>query len=152
MRWKSTDIKKYIEAKEYIDTAVVPLIPFEMSNDTEIEKSSFQSEVLSIITNEMEKELTGRILLMPSYFYLKSIDMQSESKRLNLFVEAIMQQPLQNVFLITFDPSWKKIEKEVSGTLIWTPVIQNGDLHSKEMHTMIQSQVQQIRELIRSYW
>jgi len=152
MRWRKADLQKYIQEKEYIDTAIVPLMPFQISDDAEMEKSSFQSELLSIITNEIEKELTGRVLLLPSYNYLKKSDSQLETKRLNTWADDAFKQSFKSIFFITFDAPWKKSEKELNGTLIWLPAIQAGDLHSKEMQPIIQDQVKQMIELIRSYW
>lgn len=152
MKWKKSDIKQYKEAKKYIDTVLVPLVPFHLSNDNDIEKSAFQSEILSVFTNEIEKELTGRIMLIPNYHYLKSTDKKGEVERINTWIKDIRRQPFEHVFFVTFDSSWKKSEHALDGNLLWLPGIHSGDLHSKEMHTLIRDQVEQISELIRSYW
>lgn len=152
MKWKKEDIKQYLEAKEYIDTVLVPLIPFHLSNDDGIKKGAFQSEVLSIFTNEIEKELTGRIMLTPSYCYLKNASKQAEVERLNTWIEDIQNQPFEHVFFVTFDSSWKKSEGALKGSLLWLPGMHSGDMHSKEMHAVVRDQVEQISELIRTYW
>ncbi|PAV29488.1 hypothetical protein CIL05_11520 [Virgibacillus profundi] len=152
MKWKKEDIKQYVQAKEYIDTIVIPLIPFHLSQDNELEKGTFQSEVLSLFSNEIEKELTGRVMLLPTYHYLKSVNKEPEADRLNKWVEDVQKQPFTHIFFITFDSSWKKNEQALNGTLLWLPGVSSGDLHSKEMHGVIRNQVEQIVELIRSYW
>jgi hypothetical protein len=152
MKWKKEDLKQYIEAKEYIDTVIIPLIPFQLTNEQNIEKNSFQSEVLSILANEIEKELAGRIMLIPNYHYIKSSDLEKESQILQEWVEEIQKQPFEHVFFITFDSEWKKNEGKLNGTLLWLPGVKSGNLHSAEMHSMIKDQVEQIGELIRSYW
>lgn len=152
MKWKKVDIKQYKEAKKYIDTVLVPLVPFHLSNDNDIEKSAFQSEVLSVFTNEIEKELTGRIMLVPNYHYIKGACKEGEVERIKTWIEDILKQPFEHVFFVTFDSSWKKNEQALDGTLLWLPGIHSADLHSKEMHSLIRDQVEQISELIRSYW
>ena len=152
MKWKKADLSQYKQAKEFIDTIIIPLVPFHLSNDNDLEKSAFQSEVLSVFTSEIENELMGRIMLTPNYNYLKSASKQVEVERLNLWIEDIQKQPFTHVFCVTFDASWKKDEQTMNGTLLWLPGLHSGDLHSKEMHALIRDQVEQIGELIRSYW
>lgn len=152
MKWKKSDLNQYKQAKEYIDTILIPLVPFHLSNDNTMEKSAFQSEVLSVFTNEIENELSGRIMLTPNYSYLKSADQEMEVERLNTWVDDLQKQPFNHVFFVTFDAAWKKNEQAMQGTLVWLPGLHSGDLHNKEMHALIRDQVEQIGELIRSYW
>src|SRR5690625_2909948 len=152
MKWKKEDLNQYIQAKEYIDTVIIPLIPFQFTDEQNLEKNAFQSEVLSILTNEIEKELTGRIMLTPNYHYIKSSDLEQESRILQGWIGEIKKQPFEHVFFLTFDSEWKKNEGKLDGTLLWLPGVKSGDLHSAQMHTMIKDQVEQIGELIRSYW
>lgn len=152
MKWKKSDIKQYNQAKEFVDTILVPLIPFHLSNDNELEKSAYQSEILSILTNEIENELSGRMMLTPAYHYLKNANKENEVERINTWVEDIQMQPFNYVFFVTFDSTWKRNEQALNGSLVWLPGIHSGDLHTKEMQAVIRDQVEQIGELIRSYW
>ncbi|ASN05517.1 DUF2487 family protein [Virgibacillus necropolis] len=152
MQWVKKDLLQYIQAKEYVDTTIVPLTPFHLSNDTELPKSGFQGEALSIFINQIERDLAGRVMLTPNYTYLKNADKQQEVARLNEWVEDVASQPFNHTFFITFDSKWKKHESMLNGTLLWLPGLQSGDLYAKEMHSVIHDQVTQINELIRSYW
>lgn len=152
MQWSKPDLQQYIKAKEYVDTLIIPLLPFQLSRDENLEKDAFRGDVLNIFTNAIEKELTGRVLLSPNYVYLNEKDMDAEIKRLNLWVENGLKQPFEHVFFVTFDSKWKRHERELNGTLIWLAGIQTGDIHSKEMQAFIKEQVNQIGELIQSYW
>ena len=78
MKWFQNDLQKYGQAKEYIDTLLIPLQSFHFSEEENLTKDAFQREVLSIYANEIEKELSGRLMLAPTYFYLKSSDQQAE--------------------------------------------------------------------------
>ena len=152
VRWTSDDLSKYIQAKEYIDTAIIPLVGFQMNTENKMEKDAFQREVLSIYTNEIEKELSGRLLLAPNYNYIKTKDLSEEVTRLNKWVEHINEQPFSNIFLLTFDNQWKKEEKNLDGELLWFPSLEHDSLKSEETIRTIRSQVNQISELIRTYW
>ena len=152
MKWFQDDLQKYGQAKEYIDTLLIPLQKFQISDDANIQNDAFQREVLGIFANEIEKELSGRLMLAPTYFYLKSADQTSEIKRINEWIEEVKKQPFENIFLMTFDNSWKKVERELDGNLLWLPGMKPMDIQSKEAVTIIRNQIEQISELIRSYW
>lgn len=152
MKWVKNDIEKYVEAKEYVDTVVIPIQSFQLSDDTQLVKDTFAGEVLSIYANEIEKELSGRVLLTPAYTYNKTTDLEIEVQRLNNWIKDIKEQPFKHVFLLTLDMNFKKVEKDLDGNLLWFPGLQPTDLQSQEAVQMIRSQIEQISELIRSYW
>lgn len=152
MKWFNEDLTKYIQAKEYVDTAIIPLQAFHLSQEATLEKDAFQREVLSIYTQEVEKELSGRVMLTPTYNYLKNAHIGSEVERLNEWISNIETQPFKTIFVITFDNAWKKNEKELNCNLLWLPGIKSGNIRSEETLTVIRNQVEQISELIRSYW
>lgn len=152
MKWIKKDVEKYIEAKEYVDTVVIPVQSFQVSNDEQLVKDTFSGEVLAIYANEIEKELSGRLLLTPTYIYNKSSDITNEVSRLNEWVDDIKEQPFEHVFLLTLDLDLKKEEKNLDGNLLWFPGLSPTDLQAQESVQMIRSQIEQISELIRSYW
>ena len=153
MKWKKSDLEKYIPEKEYIDTLMISLIPILFSNDRQLADQAFKSEVLAILTNELEQELAGRILLSPPYHYLKSKDLTIDIQRLNEWIKDAQMQPFKHVFFITYDSSWKRNERDLKGdSLLWIPSVKTSDVFSDEMNNFIRGQVEQLIELIRSYW
>src|SRR5690625_4651473 len=110
MQWYKEDIEKYINAKEYVDTIIIPLQPFHISEDKEILKDAFLRQALTIYSTEIEKELSGRVLLTPEYHYLKSANRDDEIVRINNWVKDMKTQPFESVFFLTFDIGWKKVE------------------------------------------
>lgn len=152
MKYSSNHMEQYIPAKEFVDTIIIPLIPFHFSADAEMKKLAFQAEVATIFAGEIEKELSGRVMLIPPYYYVKPLEQEVEVKRLNTWVQNMETQPFTNFFFLTFDPAWKKCEKDLTGNLLWFPSIQSGDVHASETHHLITDQVAQVSELIRSFW
>ncbi len=152
MKWFQNDLQKYGQAKEYIDTLLIPLQGFHFSENDDLMKDAFHREVLSIFANEIEKELSGRLMLAPTYFYLKSSDLEVEINRLNEWISDMQRQPFLTIFLMTFDNVWKKAEKDLHANLLWLPGLKPMDINSKEAVTIIRNQIEQISELIRSYW
>lgn len=151
MKWTRQDLKSYIQAKAYVDTVLVPLIPVSFEKmDEDMIAIAFQKEVLDIMVLELEKEFKGRILALPPYIY-ESID-QDEVRRLNRFTEKMDKLPFRHIFYISFDQGWKVKEKDLDGTLIWIPVAKDGDIHAKVTQNMVKDHIQQIRDLIKNYW
>lgn len=152
MKWTKNDMEKYKNAKEFVDTLLIPLSPFEIGEDTSLEKDAFQQEVLHLFVHEIEQQLAGRLLLIPSYMYLKSAVKDNEVNRIQQFVIDAKKHPFEHVFFVTFDASWRKYEADLNGHVLWVPSVQTGDLKSKEVQSLIKDQVTQLSELIRSYW
>lgn len=151
MKWHAADLEKYTEAKEYVDTVIIPLQRFQIENEKTLIEEAFQREVLYLFSQEIEKELSGRVLLTPEFNYLTS-HIDSELDTVNKWILHLLTQPFNTVILLTFDPEWNKYKDDINGHVVWVPGIQAGDINSPEMKTIIKSQVQQISELIRSYW
>jgi hypothetical protein len=152
MQWTKKDMGVYVGSKEFIDTAIIPILPFQLSQESNLSKSTSKREVLSIFATEIEKELSGRVLLIPNYYYLEYGDKLEEAKRLNCWTEEIQKQPFEHVFILTFDSGWKRCEKDLQANLLWVPGFQADDPNSDEMRQMIRGQVSDVVELIRSYW
>ena len=152
MRWIKQHMETYIPEKEYIDTVVIPVQPFQLSSNNDLLSDTFNSEVLAIYAHEIEKELSGRLLLTPTYTYVKSANMEKEIERLNEWIHDIQSQPFQHIFILTLDVQLKKHERLLDAHLLWLPSLSATNLQSKEAVDMIRSQIGQIRELIRTYW
>ncbi|QKY69197.1 YpiF family protein [Lentibacillus sp. CBA3610] len=152
MKWIKQDLQQYVQAKEYVDTIIIPLLPFQLSNDSNLEKDAFQSEILSVFNRELEKELTGRVLLAPNFHYLTSADKEAEMERVHTWVEDIQTQPFHHVFFVTSDSGWKKVEQSLQGSLIWLPATATESMKASDIQSVIRSQVKEVTELIRSYW
>ncbi|GAA0444318.1 YpiF family protein [Lentibacillus halophilus] len=152
MEWMKNDLQQFVQAKEYVDTAIVPLLPFQLSYDASLEKDAFQSEAQAVFLRELERELTGRIMMIPGYRYLKSADKESELNRLRTWIRDIQAQPFFHVFFITSDSGWKKHEQALPGTLIWLPLTAGNDSDPENMQPIIKEQVGEVSDLIKSYW
>lgn len=151
MRFTKNDLKQYVPEKEYVDTVVISLIPFDPASDKDMEKEGHLRELNHIFTNIIEKEYRGRIFLSPDYHYMSG-DHEKELERVNDWIAHFESQPFEHIFLFTFDMKWKKYEKELNGQLLWMPGIQTGDLQSTETQSFVKEQAHEISEFIQSYW
>ncbi|MBX0356230.1 YpiF family protein [Halobacillus sp. Nhm2S1] len=151
MRWTKADTTQYIPEKQYIDTVIIPLIPFDPGNDQQMVKQAFQRELNQVFTNLIEKEYKGRIFLAPDYHYLEG-SQANETERINRWIHKFKEQPFHHIFLFTFDSKWKKYEAELEGHVLWVPGMGSGDIQSTETQSFVKEQAHQISELIQAYW
>ncbi|CDQ19509.1 Protein of unknown function [Halobacillus karajensis] len=151
MRWTKADTTQYLPEKQYIDTVIIPLVPFNPASDQHMVKQAFQRELNQVFTNLIEKEYKGRIFLAPDYHYLDG-QQEIEFTRVNAWIQKFKEQPFQHIFLFTFDNTWKKYESELDGHLLWVPGMGSGDIQSTETQSFVREQAHQISELIQAYW
>ncbi|WP_188206013.1 DUF2487 family protein [Alkalibacillus aidingensis] len=152
MKWIYQDVQNYTHAKEYIDTAIMPLIPYSFEEDDDMRKLAFQNEVMVIFMTQIEKQLKGRVFLLPVYNYLKQNTLDMESNRLQETIDHIQKQPFEHVFLFTFDKKWRKYGTSLNAELIWLPAPKEGDLNQVDKQQLVQSQIGDIEELIKEQW
>ncbi|SHN19458.1 DUF2487 family protein [Gracilibacillus kekensis] len=152
MKWQTKNLALYFQSQEYVDTLCIPLIPIELKNELEAIKLADQQKSLQLISDELERNFTGRIFLSPSYTYIKESDFDAESKRLNQWTSSLSQNKFQHIFFLTYDVNWKKYENNLEGSLIWLTANSIDDYQSDQTKNWIKSQINQISELIRSYW
>ncbi len=153
MKWNSEDMDMYVQAKEYVDTMLVPFVPFSLSrSDEDTKRLAFHSELMGIFMNEIEKQYKGRIFLAPAYTYLLDGDYNEEISKLNNLEEHARENGFEHILFFTFDSKWKKRESKLQASLIWVPAGKSVDIQSQEAQQMIQEQINQVMELITTYW
>ena len=152
MKWSNSGIVQYIGAKEYIDTAVIPLVPFGLDQEDNLQKSALQHETMQFFSNELEKELTGRLIMAPFYTYLMKKDLKLEAERLEAWMKELESSGFKHVFLLTFDPAWRKQNKSLTEELIWIPCADGSNMPAAEFHQTIRSQARDVMDLMMTSW
>ncbi|WP_245688083.1 DUF2487 family protein [Salimicrobium halophilum] len=145
------DLEQFVEEKAYIDTLFIPVIPVATSSDDKVVSSGFQLELNELFSRIIEEQFKGRIVLAPSFYYMDE-KVEGEKDRLNEWIDAFSRQPFNHVFLFSFDRSWRKVEGELNGELLWFPGLRNGDLQSTETQSFVKEQAKEIIEIIKDSW
>ncbi|SER13046.1 Protein of unknown function [Gracilibacillus ureilyticus] len=152
MKWDTIDLKTYFKSKEYVDTVCIPLVPLNLSNETDAIKFANYQQTIQIIAKEVERNFTGRVLLSPVYTYFSEGSYEAEQERINQWTELMFGEDFKHKFFLTFDLKWKKEEKGLDGTLLWLPASMIEDYQSEVTKKWIMDQKSQVSELIRSFW
>ncbi|HSH24038.1 MAG TPA: YpiF family protein [Massilibacterium sp.] len=148
MKWKTTDIDIYFQAKEYVDTALIPMLPIGWGADVKTTVSL--GEFIALFADELERQFKGRLVQFPSYTYLK--DESTKTERLQDWIQHLKEEGFKHVILLTSDVSWKNVEGDLDGVLIWLPVLPLEHVDASYKQEMLTTQMKQIIQLIMSEW
>jgi hypothetical protein len=150
MKWVPQDIETYITAKEYVDTAIIPLYSVSVGED--MKQSAASAEFITLLTNHLERQFTGRLLLFPPFTYLKNEEREKSVTTLQEWEKTISQGSFKHLFYITSDIDWRNREEELNGSLIWLPTLPLEQMNNSQKMEMIDSQVKQLFVLFTQKW
>ncbi len=150
MKWNPKDIEKYKGAKEYVDTVILPLngITFEGG----MIQSASMNEFISILTQEIENQFKGRVLLLPQLTYCSDWESGLLRDTILRWHETLTRQEFKHVFYITADEEWKKEDGIPENSLIWTASLPLEHMEDKYKKPLIEEQVQEIMQKIIRLW
>jgi hypothetical protein len=150
MKWIPEEVETYLKAMEYVDTAVVPLIS--LSFREEMKQSAAKHQFITLLTTHMERQFTGRILLFPSFTYLKSGSTEKVINELKEWEENIEKSNFKHIFYLTSESDWKIHEQQLNGTILWLPAIPLESVSDSQKLSLIDSQVNQLLTLFMQKW
>ena len=148
MKWTAKDLDMYMQSKEYVDTVLIPLVP--LSFKGQMKQTGSMNEFLTILSLEIEKQMKGRILLLPTFHYLS--DEMDKVERLKRWANEVKENNFEHVFFLTSDFEWKKEERELESNLVWIPAIPLEGLEIEQAREMINQQVLQILDIFSYNW
>lgn len=140
----------YLKAKEYIDTAVIPLIPLSFEED--MKQAAVMSEFITLIATLLERQVTGRILLLPPFVYLTTDHYEKRVTDLQTWTTALKSNQLNHIFFLTSDTAWKKDEGRLNEILVWIPALSLDNFQESQKFSIVDSQVSQILSLFTKEW
>lgn len=146
MNWNAKDLDTYLGQKEYIDTLLVPLLKI----DTDVEQmkgSASSAEFLMHLSNFIETQFKGRMMVLPPFTYTQSTSLQEMGEVLS---KDLAQTSFQHVFYLTTDREWTGVDME--GEVIWIPSIPLESMDQKLRQTIIEDQLRQVLPTFTKKW
>lgn len=150
MNWGSGDMEMFKKSKEYIDTAVLPLLPFSVGDN--MGQAVAMTEFISVLAPGIERQFKGRILLLPGFLYFENGQEERLIQEVNNWEEELQSQGFKHVLLLTSDAKWRQREDRLKGTLIWVSSIPLVKLRDSEKHVILEDQVKQLANLFLQKW
>ncbi|MBG9590551.1 YpiF family protein [Cytobacillus firmus] len=150
MKWISQDIDMFLKEKQYVDTAVLPLLPVSFGDD--IKQSVAMTEFISLLSVQLERQFRGRLIMLPGYAYLKQATEESMISGLGQWESELKAQGFKHIFLLTSDSMWKTFEDRLQGGLIWLPSLPLEHMDENYRNSILDDQVKQLLNLFVQKW
>lgn len=150
MKWIPQDIDMFLQSKEYVDTAVLPLLPVSLGSD--MKQTASMCDFISLLSVQLERQFRGRIIMLPGYSYLKSSDMDKLQEDVKVWETELLSNGFKHVFYVTSDSSWKAVENRLDGKLIWLPSLPLENMDERNRNSILEDQVKQLLNLFMQSW
>ncbi|TYS21588.1 DUF2487 family protein [Bacillus subtilis] len=145
MRWRITDAKDYLQAKDYIDTAVIPLINIKVGAHFKI--TAEKGEFTQLLSDELERQLKGRVYLLPPYTYVDRNEKTVQGLK-DLREELISE--FSHVVLLTSDENWNS--EDALGKIIVTPSVPLEHLNDSLKRKILDERTAEILNVLLQLW
>ncbi|PJZ01050.1 hypothetical protein CPT06_08255 [Bacillus vallismortis] len=145
MRWRITDAKDYLQAKDYIDTAVIPLINIRVG--VHFKMAAEKGEFTQLLSEELERQLKGRVYLLPPYTYVDRNEKTVQGLQ-ELREELLSEFP--HVVLLTSDENWKS--ENALGNIIVTPSVPLEHLKDSLKRKILDERTTEILNVLLQMW
>jgi hypothetical protein len=149
MKWTVKDIDLFLQSKEYVDTVIVPLFPVSWNH---LKQQVSMGDFITMLSTEIERQFKGRIFLNPPYTYLSDEPSDDCKRRLKRWYEELRSHDMKHVIFLTCDSSWKQVEEDIGGSLLWIPSIPLEHMEEKYKREIIHDQVKQVMDVIIEKW
>ena len=142
MKFQAEDADLFLQSKDYIDTAIIPLVGIDASH---IKQTVSLGEFTMLVAEDLERQLKGRVFLFPPHTYL---EVKQEDI---LAVKQSLQEHFQHVVFITSDTKWKEqLEVSESAFILQSVPLEHLKVNLKQK--VIQDSVEQILNFLLQKW
>ena len=146
MYFNAKDITEFMAQKEFIDTAIVPLVSVDLSNE-KIKQSGAEADFLLSLTAFIEQQFKGRLLVMTPFSYCDIMRNEEMPKELEA---QLHNAGFKHVFFITCDHFWTNIEEVVN--VIWLPAIPLESMDKSVKNSILEDQLRQVIPVLSTKW
>lgn len=140
------DIEQFQAQKQFIDTAIVPLLWLEFT-DERSKQSSSSTEYLMALTAFIEQQFKGRLILTPPFSYIKAL---KEHINIHSIEEELLQAGVKHVFFVTCDHDWTTYQEEMN--IIWLPAIPLESMDKAVKQRILEDQLKQVIPVLTQAW
>ncbi|MHA7913454.1 YpiF family protein [Bacillus altitudinis] len=145
MKFQAEDADLFLQSKDYIDTAIIPLVGIDASH---IKQTVSLGEFTMLVAEDLERQLKGRVFLFPPHTYL---EVNSRKQEDILAVKQSLQEHFQHVVFITSDNKWKEqLEVSESAFILQSVPLEYLKVNLKQK--VIQDSVEQILNFLLQKW
>ncbi|MCF6137567.1 YpiF family protein [Pseudalkalibacillus berkeleyi] len=149
MKWRSKDIDVYNQASEYVDTAVVPLIPISWGQNKK--NIVLKGEFPQLVSDELERQLKGRVVLFPPITYLESEKDEEILNRMEVLFEELKESDMPYPVFITSDVRWSG-SPGLQEHIVTIPPVPLEHMEEEYQREVISEQVKHLLQIVTKKW
>ncbi|GGG17556.1 hypothetical protein GCM10007425_09940 [Lysinibacillus alkalisoli] len=146
MQFHAKDVSDVLANKTFIDTVIVPVISIDFSETTMIQSSS-AADYITNLTNFIEHQFRGRILLLPPMTYASGIDQTAQLAQMQ---EKIIAAGFKHVFFMTSEHEIHKLNEQFA--VIWLPAIPLESMDNNMKQKILEDQLAKVIPLFTDKW
>ncbi|MET4560963.1 DUF2487 family protein [Lysinibacillus parviboronicapiens] len=146
MYFNANDVTSFMAQKEFIDTAIIPLVAIDLTNE-KMKQSGAEADFLLSLTAFIEQQFKGRLLVMPPFSY--STTLKDEAMPAQLAAQ-LHNAGFKHVFFITCDHFWTNSGDEVN--VIWLPAIPLESMDKGVKNSILEDQLRQVIPVFSTKW
>lgn len=146
MIYKVSDVEQFQAQKEFIDTAIVPLVQLDFS-ELGMKQTGSASEYLMSLTTFVEQQFRGRLMLLPPFSYTKL----TKSSELAITIEKELKESgFKSVVFMTCDHEWIELKEQLN--ILWLPAIPLESMDKTVKQRILEDQLKQVIPVLTSVW
>lgn len=149
MKWTSGDVAIYEKERDYIDTALIPLLPVAIGQGAR--RLASGGELVGLVAAEAERQLRGRVFLLPAFVYFADEPRPSLAERLAGWTSRLGQEGMKHVFYVTCDPAWQE-EAAEAGRVWLVPDVPLESMGESYRHELVKEQAAELIRFFVSCW
>jgi len=146
MYFNANDVTSFMAQKEFIDTAIVPLVSIDLTSE-KIKQSGAEADFLLSLTSFVEQQFKGRLLLLPPFSYSTILKNEEMPQQLE---SQLHNAGFKHVFFITCDHFWTNIGDVVN--VIWLPAIPLESMDKGVKNSILEDQLRQVIPTFSTKW
>lgn len=146
MYFNANDVTSFMAQKEFIDTAIVPLVSIDLTSE-KIKQSGAEADFLLSLTSFVEQQFKGRLLLLPPFSYSTILKNEEMPQQLE---SQLHNAGFKHVFFITCDHFWTNIGDVLN--VIWLPAIPLESMDKGVKNSILEDQLRQVIPTLSTKW
>lgn len=146
MYFNANDVTSFLAQKDFIDTAIVPLVSIDLSSE-KMKQSGAEVDFVMSLTSFIEQQFKGRLLVMPPFSYMTNLKNDEFPQQLEA---QLHNAGFKHVFFITCDHYWTKSEEKVN--IVWLPAIPLESMDASVKKSILEDQLRQVILMLSTKW
>lgn len=146
MHFNVKDLEQFQAQKQFIDTALVPLVHIDLT-EVGMQQSGSAIDYLLSLTNFIEQQFHGRLVLLPPFSYTNSLrDSEFPSK----LEEELLEAGFKTILFISCDHHWQSMKEKLN--IIWLPAIPLESMDKAVKQRILEDQLKQVIPSLTKAW